>query len=177
MLTQLKHECVEFVHGDVRNKEDLNSIGPVDLIIDCSAEPSVSAGIDNTPDYLINTNLIGTLNCLEVARNYQSDLLFLSTSRVYPIEPLRQIHYNEGDSRFSLDQQQDINGVSGENGINEQFPIIGHRSIYGATKLASELLIEEYRANFNIGTIINRCGVIAGPWQMGKLTRDLWCIG
>ena len=40
--------------------------------------------------------------------------------------------------------------------------------MYGATKLAAELLITEYEANFGLRTVINRCGVIAGPWQMGR---------
>ena len=49
--------------------------------------------------------------------------------------------------------------------------------MYGATKLASELLIEEYRAMYGLRTIVNRCGVISGPWQMGKVDQGflvLW---
>jgi CDP-paratose 2-epimerase len=49
--------------------------------------------------------------------------------------------------------------------------------MYGATKLAAELLIEEYHAMYGIETVINRCGVIAGPWQMGKVDQGfvvLW---
>ena len=46
-----------------------------------------------------------------------------------------------------------------------------------ATKLASELLVEEYRAIYDLRTIVNRCGVISGPWQMGKVDQGflvLW---
>jgi CDP-paratose 2-epimerase len=49
--------------------------------------------------------------------------------------------------------------------------------MYGATKLASELLLEEYRAMYGLRTIVNRCGVISGPWQMGKVDQGflvLW---
>jgi CDP-paratose 2-epimerase len=49
--------------------------------------------------------------------------------------------------------------------------------MYGATKLASELLVEEYRAMYGLRTIVNRCGVISGPWQMGKVDQGflvLW---
>jgi CDP-paratose 2-epimerase len=49
--------------------------------------------------------------------------------------------------------------------------------MYGATKLASELLIEEYRAMYGLRAIVNRCGVISGPWQMGKVDQGfvvLW---
>ena len=49
--------------------------------------------------------------------------------------------------------------------------------MYGATKLASELLIEEYRAMYGLRAVVNRCGVLAGPWQMGKVDQGfivLW---
>src|SRR5476651_361092 len=83
-LKRLKAADIDFVHGDIRNKEDL-VFEKVDLLIECSAEPSVLAGINSSPDYLMNTNLIGTLNCLEVARAHGAACVFLSTSRVYPI--------------------------------------------------------------------------------------------
>jgi CDP-paratose 2-epimerase len=63
-------------------------------------------------------------------------------------------------------------GVS-ERGLSEDFPLTGARSLYGATKLASELLIEEYNAAFGLKTIINRCGVLTGPWQMGKVDQGV----
>ena len=47
----------------------------------------------------------------------------------------------------------------------------------GATKLASELLVEEYRAMYGLRTIVNRCGVISGPWQMGKVDQGSWSSG
>jgi CDP-paratose 2-epimerase len=49
--------------------------------------------------------------------------------------------------------------------------------MYGATKLAAELVCEEYRAMYGLRTVVNRCGVIAGPWQMGKVDQGfvaLW---
>jgi CDP-paratose 2-epimerase len=42
------------------------------------------------------------------------------------------------------------------------------RSLYGWMEFASENLIEEYRSGFGLRAVINRCSVIAGPWQMGK---------
>ena len=53
----------------------------------------------------------------------------------------------------------------------------GSRSHYGATKLASELMIEEYRDAYGLRAVINRCGVLAGPWQFGKVDQGfiaLW---
>ena len=52
--------------------------------------------------------------------------------------------------------------------------MIGHRTLYGATKLAAELLIEEYRASQGVPAVIDRCGVIAGPWQMGKVDQGVF---
>ncbi len=50
----------------------------------------------------------------------------------------------------------------------------GARTLYGATKLAAELLIEEYRAGLGVPAVIDRCGVIAGPWQMGKVDQGVF---
>ncbi len=50
----------------------------------------------------------------------------------------------------------------------------GPRTLYGATKLAAELLIEEYRASLGVPAVIDRCGVIAGPWQMGKVDQGVF---
>ena len=64
-------------------------------------------------------------------------------------------------------------GASGA-GIAEDFPLAGARTLYGTTKLAAELLIEEYRAAFGLRATVNRCGVIAGPWQMGKVDQGVF---
>ncbi|MDX2189286.1 MAG: NAD-dependent epimerase/dehydratase family protein, partial [Bacteroidota bacterium] len=84
-LPRLKSAGIQFVHGDIRNKEDFEGLPPIDLILEASAEPSVLAGIQSTPDYLLNTNLNGTINCLNFAVRHQAKFIFLSTSRVYPI--------------------------------------------------------------------------------------------
>jgi CDP-paratose 2-epimerase len=63
-LERLRAGGVEFVHGDVRVSDDLAAIGPVDLLIEASAEPSVHAGYDGSPSYLIHSNLIGAVNCV-----------------------------------------------------------------------------------------------------------------
>ena len=55
----------------------------------------------------------------------------------------------------------------------------GTRSLYGFTKLAAEQLIEEYRAAYGLRAVINRCGVVAGPWQFGKVDQgvaSLWVL-
>lgn len=171
---RLKEAGIDFVHGDIRNKEDLE-FDNIDLLIECAAEPSVLAGIGTSPQYLINTNLVGTLNCLEVVRQHNADVMFLSTSRVYPIEPINQLKYTETDTRFELAPDQEPTGASGE-GIAEEFPLHKPRSLYGATKLMSELMLTEYIDTYGVRGIINRCGVITGPWQMGKVDQGVFVL-
>jgi CDP-paratose 2-epimerase len=172
-LQRFKGLGIEFLHGDIRSPEDLD-FGNVDTILDCSAEPSVLAGFAS-PQYVLQTNLVGTINILECARRLRAKLLFLSTSRVYPIEPLRSLNLVEQSSRFELSPEQILPGVS-QQGIAEAFPLQGYRSIYGTTKLASELLIEEYRQAYGLQAIVNRCGVITGPWQMGKVDQGVFVL-
>jgi CDP-paratose 2-epimerase len=172
ILSRLKRGGVAFVHGDVRVREDLMAAGQVDLLVDCAAEPSVLAGRDGSPDYVIQTNLVGTVNCLELARRHGADVLFLSTSRIYPSAPINGLKYREAATRFQMLPDQPLPGSS-EHGVAEDFPLKGSRSLYGASKLASELLLEEYRDAYGIRAIVDRCGVLTGPWQMGKVDQGV----
>lgn len=175
-VARLNSAGVAFHHGDIRNPDDIEAVGPFDLLLECSAEPSVHAGYGGSPAYLIDTNLVGTVNCLEVARKRQAALVFLSTSRVYPIAGLRALPLQRTGQR--LDIPDGVHGPGWSHaGIAKNFPLAGSRSLYGATKLASELLIEEYVAMYSLRAVINRCGVLSGPWQMGKVDQGfivLW---
>ncbi len=171
-LPRLKNENVEFIHGDIRNKEDFDRIGEISVLIEAAAEPSVLSGINSAPDYVINSNLFGTINCLNFAVKNKAKFIFLSSSRIYPIENLNKINYTEGETRFNISKKQEIQGVS-EKGIAETFPIEGARSFYGTSKLASELFIQEYAEFYGLKAVINRCGVITGPWQMGKIDQGV----
>jgi CDP-paratose 2-epimerase len=171
-LDRLRQAGVEFVHGDVRQRADLLALPKVDLVVDCAAEPSVLAGLDGSPDYVIDTNLGGTLNVLELARRDGADLLFLSTSRVYPFDRVNELRCDETTTRFVLRDDQTLPGASAR-GIAEDFPLAGPRSLYGASKLASELLIAEYVAAYGLRAVIDRCGVLTGPWQMGKVDQGV----
>jgi CDP-paratose 2-epimerase len=172
-LPRLREAGVSFAHGDVRELADIEAAGDFQVMVECSAEPSVLAGIDGSPDYLIQSNLVGAYNCLEVARKRDAFVVFLSTSRVYPVEPLEKLRLEESDTRFELAAAQPIAGVSAK-GISEQMPLAGARTLYGMTKLAAEMLIEEYRAAYGLRAVVNRCGVVAGPWQMGKVDQGVF---
>ncbi len=171
-LPRLRDAGVEFVHGDVREPSDLGAAGSFDAMIECSAEPSVLAGFADT-SYSVQTNLLGAFNCLERARAEGAFVVFLSTSRVYPVAPQLDLVLEEAETRFELSASQPVAGA-GVSGISEDFPMAGARTLYGATKLSAEHLIEEYADAFGLRAVTNRCGVIAGPWQMGKVDQGIF---
>jgi CDP-paratose 2-epimerase len=176
-----------FVQRDVRDRAAFE-LPPCDLIVDAAAEPSVLAGRGGDVSYVVDTNLGGTLNVLEAARKWSAAVLFLSTSRVYPVERLRAVLLEEGPERFEIAERQELPGI-GPAGISEEFPLHGPagsgkgkdtRTLYGATKFASEGMVVEYAAQFGVRTIVDRCGVLAGPWQMGRVDQGivaLWVAG
>jgi CDP-paratose 2-epimerase len=172
-LPRLAEAGVELIEGDVRRPEDLAALPPLSALVECSAEPSVMSGVDGETGYLVHTNLTGAYNCLELARRDGAFVVFLSTSRVYPVAPQVELRLEEAETRFEIAAAQDVPGVSPA-GISEAFPLEGARTLYGATKLAAELLIEEYRAGLGVPAVIDRCGVIAGPWQMGKVDQGVF---
>lgn len=167
---------IEFIHGDIRNNEDLNDIKDFDVLIEASAEPSVLSGLNSDPSYVINNNLYGSINCFNACLKHKAKLIFLSTSRVYPIDKIENAFFTEEATRFSFAEKQTEIGIS-KSGISEALNLTGARSFYGTTKLASELFIQEYAAFYNLEAAITRFGVIAGPRQMGKTDQgvvSLW---
>lgn len=171
-LIKFKEFGIEFIHGDIRNKEDFDSIKAFDIMVEASAEPSVLAGLDNDPTYVIQNNLMGSINCFNLCSKYKAKLIFLSTSRVYPINRIEQASFEENDTRFLFSKIQNEKGIS-DLGISEELNLGGSRSFYGTTKLASELFIEEYSAFYNVEAAVTRFGVIAGAGQMGKTDQGV----
>lgn len=158
---------IDFVRCDIRDPKDLKFKDKIDFLIECSAEPSVLSGYGGSPKDLIDTNLVGTVNCLELARTDKADVIFLSSSRVYPYEAINSLERNEEDTRLAWSKKQAI-GVD--------FPLEGFRSMYGATKLCSERILTEYINMYGLKAVINRCGVIAGPWQFGKVDQGVFTL-
>lgn len=171
-LRDLNGHGVGFIHGDIRCREDLEALDAFDVLIEASAEPSVLAGLATDPTYVIDNNLFGSVNCLNACLRHSARLVFLSTSRVYPIQRIEGAKFVEDETRFSFADGQDERGIS-RLGISERLDLSGSRSFYGATKLASELLIEEYSAFYGLKAAVTRFGVIAGPRQMGKTDQGV----
>lgn len=178
-LARFRRLGIEFAHGDVRSAHDLEAVeGTFDLVIDASAEPSVLAGLSSIgggPHYVLETNLGGTLTCLELARRRAGAFVFLSTSRVYSIAPLKQLRLREEASRFEMEAEQPWPGATAR-GIAEEFPTHLPRSLYGASKLAAELIVQEYADTYGLRAVIDRCGVIAGPGQFGKVDQGVFTL-
>ena len=147
-LNRLKKIKIKNFKIDISNNKAVENLPKYDLIIDCCAEASVETSKKEI-DRVFNTNLIGTFNILKKCERDKSNLIFLSSSRVYSIEKLRELKKNK-----SL--------------INEKFDTSGPKSIYGFCKYSSEHLIREFSFLHKIKYIINRCGVISGPWQFGR---------
>lgn len=175
ILARLQTHGVQFVHGDVRIPSDLQ-LGPLDLILECSAEPSVLAGREGGARYLIDSNLGGAINCLELARQTRAALLFISSSRVYPFDRLNALPLAPTGERMEFVPQMPLpQGISPQ-GLTVEFPMDGVRTIYGATKLSAELIIREYSDVYGIASLVFRFGVLAGAWQMGKLDQGFTAL-
>ena len=163
---RLKKHKIQNYKIDIENFNKLKNLPKFDIIIDCCAEPAVEASKKN-PDLVFNTNLIGTFNILKKCTKDKTNIIFLSSSRVYSIESLRKLI-----NKINLKRPLKI-----KKKIIEDFDKESPSSLYGFTKLASEKLIKEFFFKTNLKYIINRFGVIAGPWQFGKQDQgfvSLW---
>ena len=162
----LKKKGIKNFKIDIFNEEKIQTLTKFDLIIDCCAEAAVEVSKKDI-DRVFNTNLIGTFNLLKKAKKDKSKIIFISSSRVNSI-----IEINNIIGKKNLKKKIKINKR-----INENFDTLKPKSLYGFTKLASELLIEEFSYAFGLKYIINRCGVISGPMQFGKQDQgfvSLW---
>jgi len=142
----LKSLGVDVFHADVRFESDMDQMPEVDWIIDAAANPSVLAGVDgiSSPRQVLDANLYGTINLLENARRHNSGFILLSSSRVYSINALKNVPLREENAAFVFDSSKAAPAGVCANGIDESFSTQAPISLYGATKLASEVLALEY---------------------------------
>jgi CDP-paratose 2-epimerase len=166
---------VKLFHGDVRNPSDLETLPRCDWIIEAAANPSVLAGVDGKTSsrQLIEHNLVGTINMLELLKQWQCGFTILSTSRVYSISALASIPVEVQGERFVPGPTAAIPGFSPQ-GVAETFPSDPPLSLYGASKRASELLACEYAETFKLPVCVLRCGVLAGAGQFGKADQGIF---
>ncbi|MBV8809376.1 MAG: NAD-dependent epimerase/dehydratase family protein [Acidobacteriaceae bacterium] len=167
---------VKFTHGDVRSRSDVESLESCDWVIDAAANPSVLAGVDghSTARQLAEHNLSGTLNILEYCRERKAGLILLSSSRVYSVRDLAALPLRQDKSRFVLESGVQLRSGVSDAGITEVFPTSQPISLYGATKLSSEIMAIEYGMTFGFPVWINRCGVLAGAGQFGTAEQGIF---
>jgi CDP-paratose 2-epimerase len=163
-------------HGDLRMRSDMDCLPNFDWVIDAAANPSVLAGLDgrSSARQLGENNLNGTINALEYCRERNAGLVLLSTSRVYSVAGLSALPVAVRNQAFVLDDTRSLpTGVSNE-GVAESFPVSQPISLYGATKLCSEIMAIEYGSAFQFPVWVNRCGNLAGAGQFGTAQQGIF---
>jgi len=171
---------VEFIHGDLRSASDLAGLPVCDWVIDAAANPSVLAGLSGagrsagSSRQLFEHNLAALGNVLEYCREHQAGLLLLSSSRVYSIPALAAIPVRVHHNAFAIDPAAALPPGLTVNGIGVDFSTAAPVSLYGATKLSSEIMALEYGAAFDFPVWITRCGVLAGAGQFGTPVQGIF---
>lgn len=173
----LAGQGVHLSHGDIRCTSDLELLPAVDYVIDAAANPSALAGVDGKTSsrQLLEHNLLGTINMLEYCRRVKAGFILLSTSRVYSVAQLASLPVTVRDGAFYPTEASGSWPVGlSDAGVNEDFPLGPPASLYGAAKIASEVLALEYGGAYDLPVWINRCGVLAGPGQFGHAEQGIF---
>jgi CDP-paratose 2-epimerase len=166
-LGRLQNEIPAYRHSaiDIRNRENVlelvKEIRP-DLIVHTAAQPSHDRAAA-IPFLDFEVNALGTLHMLEAARRFcpESPFIFTSTNKVYGDRP-NTIKLKELQSRWDYDD------AAYEYGIPEEFPIDQSKhSLFGASKVAADVLVQEYGRYFNMPTCCLRGGCLTGPNHSG----------
>lgn len=152
--------------SDIRNREAMLKImesqGPFDLIVHTAAQPSHDwAAREPLTDF--DVNAVGTMNLLEGFRLYSSKgvFVFTSTNKVYGDNP-NKVGLVETDTRYDYAEEQEIQGVSQE-GIDETMSLDNCiHSIFGASKVAADVMCQEYGKYFGLNVGIFRGGCLTG---------------
>lgn len=168
---QLEDQIPDYKHYnvDIRNIEDVNKIfseygEDVKLIVHTAAQPSHDwAAKDPIKDFTVNAN--GTINLLEAFRNYcpKAVFIFTSTNKVYGDTP-NYLPLVELEKRWEVDTKHHFY----EHGIDESMSIDNCKhSLFGASKVAADVVVQEYGKYFGLNTSVYRGGCLTGPGHSG----------
>ncbi len=166
-LERLKKRHADFTHHDLdirerRRVRDLVADIRPQAIVHAAAQPSHDLAATRPFDDF-DVNAVGTLNLLEAVRNTcaESPFVQMSTNKVYGDRP-NSIPMTELETRWDYVDPADSNG------IREDFPIDQSKhSLFGASKVAADILVQEYGRYFNIPTCVLRGGCLTGPNHSG----------
>jgi CDP-paratose 2-epimerase len=167
MLGLLKQRIPDYTHAalDIRNRDELlpfvASLKP-DLIIHAAAQPSHDRAAA-IPFLDFEVNALGTLHMLEAARQScpESPFIYMSTNKVYGDRP-NTIPLKELETRWEYDDPAFANGIAEDFSIDQS-----KHSIFGASKVAGDVMVQEYGRYFNIPTCCLRGGCLTGPNHSG----------
>ncbi len=162
--------------ADLRDARAIDALPKTDFVVDAAANPSVLAGVDGKTSSrdLVDHNLSGTINILEYCKTHKAGFILLSTSRVYSIAPLATLPTVVREHALWPDPARPLPAGLTIDGIDESFATQAPISLYGATKLASEVMALEYGETFGFPVFINRCGVLAGAGQFGRADQGIF---
>lgn len=158
----------EHISGDIRDKKIIDQLfcqygSDISLVIHAAAQPSHDwAARDPHMDFTINAN--GTLNLLESTRQYAPEAVFIftSTNKVYGDRP-NYLPLLEQDTRWEIIEDHPFyDGISEEMSVDQTL-----HSLFGASKVAADVLVQEYGRYFNMKTASFRCGCLTGPSHSG----------
>lgn len=170
-LSRLKSSLPNYIHfdDDIRDYDAVERIfsefnTSIVGIIHTAAQPSHDwAAREPFTDFSVNAN--GTLNLLEASRHYSPDAVFIftSTNKVYGDTP-NQLPMVETETRWELDSSHPFHMY----GIDESMTIDSSKhSIFGASKLAADIMVQEYGRYFGLKTGVFRGGCLTGPAHSG----------
>jgi CDP-paratose 2-epimerase len=168
---QLEREVPGYIHRsiDIRDREAVESLfreygSDIDLVIHAAAQPSHDwAARDPHADFTVNAN--GTLTVLEATRQFspQAVFIFTSTNKVYGDLP-NELPLNELEDRWEVDPAHPF----AEHGIDETMSIDRSKhSLFGVSKIAADILVQEYGHYFGLKTGVFRGGCLTGPGHSG----------
>ena len=163
----LERTCSHFSHRsvDIRDREAVEALfreRRFGMVVHCAAQPSHDLAAQRPFDDF-DVNAGGTLNLLENCRRHSPEAVFIhvSTNKVYGDGPNR-IRLRELETRWDYDDPRYANG------IDEGFPVDQClHSLFGASKLAGDVLAQEYGRYFGLKTGIFRGGCLTGPQHAG----------
>jgi len=163
-----KYKNYDLVEADIREDKDISKVfkkygNEIDLVIHTAAQPSHDwAAKEPYTDFTVNAN--GTLVMLENFRKYSPKAVFIftSTNKVYGDRP-NSLPLEEKEFRFELPK-----GHKFYKGIDETMSIDQSKhSLFGASKVAADVLVQEYGKYFDLHTAAFRGGCLTGPGHSG----------
>ena len=167
---KLRKKGVEILIGNLCSNNFLKKIlkkeNRFDDFVHCAAYTSVLDGANIiSAKQLYENNILSTLNSLELAQNFNSNFIYISSSRVYSINALNSLKLKF--KKIYKPLKNNLNGL-GNDGIKEDFSTVSPLSLYGSSKIISENIIKEYCDLKKLPFVINRCGLITGSGQLYK---------